>query len=364
MSIDRRTLLLSTIALAFPAAARAQDDGSIERPYWPTERWKRDEAEDQQVDAALLAEADALVESRMPDVTGFVVVRGGYIVHERYWGGRYGRNDPVKIRSVTKSVTGALIGIALAEGHLDSLDRTLGELIPHKIPAGADPLTASVTVRHLLTMTAGWAWDIATDYQRLIASENWLEYTLGQPVAFEPGTVFAYNSGGSHVLSVILTEVTGRETADFAQEKLFSPLGIKRPVWQRSPQDEAVGGFGLELTPRNMAKFGYLHLNNGLWGDQRIIPADYVAAATSYQSTGDATGYAAYGYHWWVTEPYGMAAYFALGFGSQYLYVVPERDLVVVFVKGFDEPPPVVSISRPLIETYVIPAALPRGPVG
>jgi CubicO group peptidase (beta-lactamase class C family) len=364
MQIDRRSLLLSTLALAVPVSAQAQESGSIERPYWPTARWKRDEPEDQQVDPGLLAQADAVVEADMPDVTGFVVVRGGYVIHERYWGERYGRNDPIKIRSITKSVTGALIGIALEEGHLESLDQTLGELIPDKIPDDADPLTETITVRNLLTMTSGWDWDIGSDYERLISSENWLEYTLSQPVAYQPGSYFAYNSGGSHVLSVILTEVTGQDTADYAQEKLFSPLGIKRPTWQRSPQDEAVGGFGLELTPRNMAKFGYLHLKNGVWDGEQIIPDEYVAAATSYQSSGDSTGYAAYGYQWWVTEPFGMAAYFALGFGSQYIYVVPERDLVVVFVKGFDDRPTFISISRPLIETYVVPAAAPREPVG
>ncbi|MCC6791995.1 MAG: serine hydrolase, partial [Thermomicrobiales bacterium] len=294
MPIDRRAFIAGTLASLLPVAARAQEPLVVDRPYWPTARWKRDEPEDQSVDPGLLAAADAFVEGNMPDVTGFVVVRGGYVIHERYWGERYGRNDPVKIRSVTKSVTGALIGIALGDGVLTSLDQTIGELIPDRIPEGADPLTPTVTVRNLLTMTGGWANDIGTEYQRLIASDDWVSYTLSQPVAYQPGTFYAYNSGGSHLLSVILSDITGQDTADFAQERLFSPLGIKRPTWQRSPQDEISGGFGLELTPRTLAKIGYLHLNNGVWDGDQIIPADYVAAATSYQATGDATGYAAY----------------------------------------------------------------------
>lgn len=362
MQIDRRALLASALALALPASARAQqgDDDATARPYWPTVRWKRDEPEDQGVDPGLLAEADAYIEANMPDVTGFVVVRGGYVIHELYRGERYGRNDPLKIRSVTKSVTGALIGIALRDGHLTSLDQTLGELIPDRIPRGSDPLNETVTVRHLLTMTGGWAGSIGDEYQRLIGSENWVEYTLSQPFAYLPGEFYAYNSGGSHLLSVILSTVTGQDTADYAQEQLFDPLGIRRPAWQRSPQGDAVGGFGLELSPRNMAKFGYLHLNGGVWDGAEIIPADYVAAATSYQAAGDATGYAAYGYQWWVVEGDPLRTYFALGYGSQYIYVAPERDLVVVFVKGFENPPPNVSISRPVIEGYVIPAAAAR----
>lgn len=366
MPLDRRTLLLTPALLALGAStARAQDDPAAERPYWPTARWKRDQPEDQGMDPALLAQADEVIRSTMPDVTGFVIVRGGYVVHELYPDeGTWDRNTPVKIRSITKSVTGMLIGIALADGLISSLNQPIGELISDAIPAGADPRTPGITVRHLLTMTSGWRWDIATDYQRLIASDNWLAYTLGQPVAYDPGTYFAYNSGGSHVLSVILSTVTGQDTADYAQAKLFTPLGIARPRWQRSPQGERVGGFGLELSPRNLAKLGYLALNRGMWDGRQLVPAEYLAAATTYQSAGDSTGYAAYGYQWWVTESTGMAGFFALGFGSQYVYVVPERDLVVVVVKGFDEAPPAITPARPLIETYVLPAAAGRSPLG
>jgi CubicO group peptidase (beta-lactamase class C family) len=137
-------------------------------------------------------------------------------------------------------------------------------------------------------------------------------------------------------------------------------MGISRPRWERSPQDEAIGGFGLDLTPRNMAKFGYLYLNNGRWDQDQLVPADYVAASTTYQSSGDSTGLASYGYQWWVTNAYGLNTYFALGFGSQYIYVAPDRDLVVVVVKGFDDPPELVTASRPLIENYVLAGALPQ----
>lgn len=361
MSISRRSLLLSGLALLVPATAAAQDSG---RPYWPTQRWKADQPVDQEMDAALLEEADRRIRVAMPDVTGLVVVRSGYIVHERYFGENYGRNDPVRVRSVTKSVTGALIGSALGEGLLPSLDTPIGDLIPDRIPAEADPVTPTITVRHLLTMTAGWQWDIGSEYERLIASEDWAAYTLSQPVVYEPGTFYAYNSGGSHILSLIVQSVSGMDTADYAQDRLFTPLGIARPVWQRSPQGETVGGFGLELTPRNMAKFGWLYVNRGQWDGEQIVPRDYVEASTTYQAAGDTTGYAAYGYQWWVAEAYGIPTYFALGYGSQYIYVVPDRDLVVVMVKGFEDPPPVVTLSRPLIEELILPAAQSREPVG
>jgi CubicO group peptidase (beta-lactamase class C family) len=309
------------------------------------------------MDPALLEQAGQIVASEMPDVTGLLVIRHGYVVFERYFGSAYGRNDPVKIRSITKSFVGTLIGIALADGKLESLDQTIGESIPDRIPSKADPGTPNITIRHLLTMTSGWQWDIGTDYQRLIASKNWSALTLSLPIAYEPGTFYAYNTGGSHLLSVILTTVTEQDTADYAQEKLFDPLGIARPTWQRSPQHETVGGFGLELTARELAKLGYLYLNGGQWDGRQVVPADYVKAATSYQSTGDSTGYAAYGYQWWVADVAGMPSFFGLGFGGQYLYVVPALDLIAVVVAGFETAPP-VTIHRPVIENVIVPAVV------
>src|SRR5215211_2379327 len=292
MPFSRRAFVTLPLAAALARSVSAQESAG-DRPYWPTDDWRRSRPERQGMDPGLLDEAARIIGTEMPDVTGLLVIRHGYVVQEQYFGDRYGRNDPVKIRSITKSFAGALIGIALSEGKLESLDQTIGELIPERIPSTADPGTPGISLRHLLTMTSGWEWDIGTDYQRLIASKNWAALTLSRPIVYEPGTFYAYNTGGSHLLSVILATVTGQDTADYAQEKLFDPLGIARPTWQRSPQDEAVGGFGLELTARDLAKLGYLYLNDGVWDGQRLVPSSWVQEATSYKATGDSTGYAA-----------------------------------------------------------------------
>jgi CubicO group peptidase (beta-lactamase class C family) len=354
--MNRRVMLALPLAALLSRSVVAQESDSEDRP-WPTDQWRRSRPERQGMDPGLLDEAGSIVATEMPDVTGLLVIRGGYVVYEQYFGDTYRRNNPVKIRSITKSVTGTLIGMAIAEGAIDGLDQTIGELIPDRIPSTADPGTPDITVGHLLTMTSGWQWDIGTDYERLIASGNWTAYSLNQPIVYEPGSFFAYNSGGSHLLSVILTNAAGRDTADYAQEKLFDPLGITRPTWQRSPQDETVGGFGLELTPRDLAKLGYLYLNDGVWDGQRLVPSSWVQEATSYKSTGDSTGYAAYGYQWWVAEVGGNPSFFGLGFGGQYLYVVPALDVIAVIVAGFEDPPP-VTIHRPVIENVIVPAVL------
>lgn len=342
------------LLLAFSPATTTQ----AERVPWPTDGWSVADPATHGVDASLLEVADARALAELPDLSALLVVRGGEIVFERYYGG-HAPETPINVRSVTKSVTGALIGIALADGDIESLDQTVGELIPDRIPLGADPRTRDITVEHLLTMTAGWDWDASTDYQRVIASDNWVDLTLSLPVVFEPGTVYTYNTGGSHLLSVILAEVTGQDAADYAAERLFTPLGIEPGQWDRSPQEETNGGFGLELTARDMAKLGLLLINEGEWEGQQIIPAEYVEASLSRQSAGDATGGASYGYQWWVTEIAGYDAAFALGYGGQYIYVVPDLDLVVIAAVARRVPATELRSPRPIIEELIVPAALP-----
>ncbi len=310
------------------------------------------------MDPDLLAEADRRVRAELPDLSALVVVRGGRLVFERYYGG-HAKDEPINVRSVTKSVVSSLVGIALRRRQLEGLEQTVGDLIPDRIPDGADPAVADITIRHLLTMTSGLTWDAGNDYQRLIASDDYVELTLSQPVVNEPGTVYVYNSGGSHLLAVMLEAATGEQVEDYADRHLFDPLGIAEGQWLESPQGEAIGGFGLYLTPRNMAKIGYMYLRAGAWDGARIVPRDYVAAATQVQSAGDFTGGTPYGYQWWITDATGYEAYFALGFGGNYIYVVPALDLVAVTAVGFEEEnrPSQFNRPRPLIEEIIIPSA-------
>jgi len=351
--MNRRNLLAGIAATALHAG-RFERAVAQEIP-WPTREWTVVDPADVGMSADQLAIADQQIVAGYPDITGVVVVRGGGIAFERYYGSGYGQDDPVKIRSITKSVTGTLIGLAIDDGLL-TLDSTLGELIPDLIPPDADPLTPTITVENLLTMTSGWDWDIHADYPTLIAADNYSKLTLSLPVVYQPGTFYAYNTGGSHLLSVIVEAVTSDTTIRYADTRLFGPIGINRPRWQRSPEGPVCGGFGLELTTRDLARFGLLALHSGEWDGTRLVSTDWFAAATTYQSSGDSTGYAAYGYQWWVIPESPYNAYFGLGFGSNYLYIAPALDLIVVVLKGFETPPSPVSIVRPLIEGHFMPA--------
>jgi CubicO group peptidase (beta-lactamase class C family) len=353
-TLSRRTLIAAAGALT---ASRVRTAYAQEIPF-PNPDWQVVDPATVGLSQEQLTAAGDYAAANMPDITGIVVVRQNGLAYERYFGESYGRDDPVNIRSITKSITGTLVGMAIGDG-LFALDTPIGDIIPHLIPAGADPLTPSITIEHLLTMSAGWGWDIGSDWQTLIASENWTELTLGLPVVYEPGTVYAYNTGGSHLLGVIAQHAAGEPLEDFADRRLWTPLGIDRPEWMRSPQGDISGGSGLELTPLDLTRFGLLSLRDGQWNGEALVQPGWFPEATRFHLQGDSTGYAGYGYQWWIVDyENGFHAYFGLGFGSNYLYVVPSLDLVVVVLKGFTTPPSPVSIVRPFIEGWIVPAVV------
>jgi len=355
--LTRRTLLAAVpLAPLAPRSTAGTTRSLAAQPApapapWPTAGWRTAAPEQRGLDPAALADVDARALGEVPNLSALLAVRGGDLVFERLYNG-YRPEVPINTRSVTKSVTGALVGIAIADGAIAGVESTIGEVIPDRIPAGADPAVAEITVYRLLTMTSGLAWPTSGEWFALTGSEDWVEYTLSQPVVDPTGSTYVYNTGGSHLLGVIVAEATGLPLDRYAQERLFDPLGITPGAWMRSPQGEPSAGSGLELTARDMAKFGYLHLREGRWDGEQIVPAAWVVAATTYQSAGDATGgWAAYGYQWWITQTNaGFPAYFALGYGGQHIFVVPALDLVVVAALERRVPPEELATPRNLIE--------------
>jgi CubicO group peptidase (beta-lactamase class C family) len=329
---SRRALLagfsgaaLATVAGVPVAAWQASPD------YWPTDGWRVADATEHGVDPVGLEAVHARVPTETPDLAVLLAARHGYIVFERYYGGQ-DPETPINTRSVTKSVTSTLAGAALRNSLLTSVGQTAGELIADRVPEEADPRVYDVTLWQWLTMTSGLQWDAYGDWQRLLAAPDWVAMTLGLPVVGIPGQTYVYNTGGSHVLGVTVAAAAGKPLEEYAEDVLFGPLGIEAGDWMRSPQNEVSAGSGLHLIPRDMLKLGYLYLRNGLWDGAQIIDPGYAAAATTWQSAGDATGaWNGYGYQWWITTTnQGFPAYFALGYGGQHIFVVPYLDLVVV----------------------------------
>jgi CubicO group peptidase (beta-lactamase class C family) len=366
-----------TTATTRASAAPAQRD------YWPTAGWRTAAPDQQGMDPAVLDDLDTMVPDLYPQVRSVLVVRHGYMVYERYWQG-VDADDGHNGYSVTKSFVSALVGIALRDRHLQSLDQTVEDLLADHLPADADLRLRRVTLKQLLTMTSGLAGDdssLAGDDRisdRMAQSPDWVRHILSRRLETTPGAEFAYSSASSHLLSAIVADATGQSTLAFARKELFGPLGIaadnaleqtvnhwppsqaelgayeRAPVaWPRDPQGYHYGGAFLKLPARDLAKLGYLYLNGGRWDGTQVVPADYVAASTQPQSD-PTVGPGDYGYQWWVTDEAGHASFRAMGFGGQLIQVIPDLDLVVVITSDADQER---HDAENLIGAAIVPAA-------
>jgi CubicO group peptidase (beta-lactamase class C family) len=259
------------IAAASISAALAQ--GGAEK-IWPTAQWQTSTPEEQGMDSAALANLIDFGTTRSLD--SLLLVRHGRIVLDAYYA-PYAADIPHQINSVTKAVVGTLAAIAHSDGLLDSFDHPVLDFFPDRIFATADDGKNAITIQHLLDMTSGIDWKEPVNGRpnsmfEMTGQPNWVKFVLDRPMAHAPGEVFNYNSGSTHLLSAILTRLTGRSAADYAQAKLFGPLGISVSNWRQDPQGLSSGGFGLALLPRDMAKIGYLYLRGGRWEDKTLLP--------------------------------------------------------------------------------------------
>ncbi|MBB6669220.1 serine hydrolase domain-containing protein [Cohnella nanjingensis] len=242
-----------------------------------------------------------------------------------------------RINSITKSVLSLLIGIALDRGDLDALQTPVGAYLE-----GVPEDKRQLTLAHLITMTDGLDWPEWGDWNGqptpMYDSPDWVAFVLGRPVKAPPGTAMAYNSGSSQLLSAVLQQATGMTTEAYAARHLFGPLGIEDWLWHADAQGVVIGGFGLSLRGRDLFKLGLLMLNEGRWEGRQIVPAAWARQATRPQHhTYDHVG--SYGYHWWIytggtPSPVSPATFFAMGYGGQYVFVMPERKLVVSFTSN------------------------------
>jgi CubicO group peptidase (beta-lactamase class C family) len=352
------------VALAFLTAPTMAQDEIIP---WPTEGWQTSTPEAQGMDSVVLsAMLDEIAKGGI-NIHSVLVIRNGYLVLEAY-GYPYTAEMPHQLNSATKSFASALVGIALDQGAIESIDEPMQDFFGERDIDNLDVNKQAITLENLLTMTAGLDWSTATlerpNFGEMINSPDWVQYVLDRPMKNDPGTQFVYNSGGSHLLAVLVEEKTGESLLDFAQTNLFSLLGIQPGNWQQDPQGHYFGGRGLDLTPRDMAKFGYLFLNNGEWDGQQIIPADYVATATQKQIPARqiADGY---GYQWWIDF---RGYYMAAGYGGQYIIVDPAKNLVAVFTAGLNIEQTITQRNNlfddQVLEAIKSDSALPDNPSG
>jgi CubicO group peptidase (beta-lactamase class C family) len=289
--------------------------------------------------AAALSRADSTVGLR-----SLLVVRNGRLVGEHY-------RAPASLdsledgRSVTKSVTSLLVGIAVSEGLIQGTDERLDAFV-HPPVASVDGPKAAISVENLLTMTSGFAWDESTaaGYNAWILAPDQIDFLLARPLSDAPGQRFNYDSAAVHLLSVGLAEATAAPTRTYAEQRLFAPLGITAYDWERDARGYDNGGSGLSLRARDLARIGQLVLQDGASADRQVIPADWVRrATTAHVATSARLGSAyplSYGYLWWLANVRGHAVAFAWGYRGQYIFLVPDQQLVVVATAALDAPVP------------------------
>jgi CubicO group peptidase (beta-lactamase class C family) len=330
------------VPLGLPTQSPASGD------YWPTDGWRTATPAEQGMDAEKLAQMLDAVGVQELRLFSLLVIRHGYIVSETYFE-LYNRQTARELYSCTKSFVGTLVGIAVDRGYIESVGQPVTRFFPGRAFGNGSPEKVAMTLENLLTMTSGldWAEEDAT-YAEMYRSDDWVRYVLDKPMSDRPGTRFNYCSGCSHVLSAIVQAKTGMNTRDFAQQVLFDPLGIKDPAWSTDASGIPIGGWGLQLAPRDMAKLGFLYLHNGSWDGRQVVSEAWVKAATQkHMETDDRLGY---GYQWWTYPRWG--AYTALGRYGQTIFVIPSLDLVVVTTGQIENHEPIYQ----LIEQYVAPA--------
>jgi CubicO group peptidase (beta-lactamase class C family) len=332
--------------------------------YWPTDGWRSTAPEEQGMDSEKLAQMVDHIQEEKLNLHSLLVVRNGYLVSEIYVY-PYSAGQVHFIASVTKSVIGALVGIAIQKGDIKDIQQPLFSLLPEQGVANLDDQKKAIKLEDLLTQTSGLDCheNPAPGEAFMEASQNWVQFMLDQPVVARPGTNFNYCSGAVHLLSAVIQKATGMSAREFANQNLFAPLGIgsiSEARWPSDPQGVTTGGYGLALTPGEMAKLGYLFLNQGQWDGETIVPAEWVAASTSsHANQGDKKEY---GYLWWI-DPQGKW-YAALGRAGQHIFVYPAENLVVVFTSDlpFTNDADLIPLQD-LLDQYILPAVKSSRPL-
>lgn len=354
----------------------------MKRDYCSSNEWQIVDPEEVGMNSSKLKALESMIKSQYKNINGIVIARKGYMVFEKYYYG-YIPLDAHHVASVTKSVISALIGIAIDDGYIKSIEQKVLDFFP-EYPTDSDDLQKrTITIKHLLTMTAPFpfSWKEGNKMgreplDRLRRQRNWVMYILNLMGKNGQQGRFQYYTAGTHLLSAIIARTTGISAREFANERLFKPLGMREipdyevksfgldevfgkniTGWIKDPNGNNTGGWGLTLTPRDMARFGFLYLNSGIWEDKQIVSKDWIQESTDKSVILDSkvNGYNGYGYLWWSREENGIVAYSALGDGGNVICCIPDKDLVVAIASKIVNNP---KDSWQLLEECILPSII------
>ncbi len=292
-----------------------------------------------------------VLQGNYPVVDGIVVIKDHYLVYEHYFNG-FNNKTTHELQSAVKSIDSAIVGIAYDQGYITDVDQTIYPLLPdfHDIDWSGEK--DKITIKNLLNMRSGFPCQDGEigdcNSFKLNQAHSWTRYTLNQQVENPPGSEFSYFTGLNIISHTAIEYLTGISIADFSQQYLFDPLGITTFMWSYSQAGEALSG---HMLPRDMAKFGQLYLNNGEWYGQQILSKQWVEKTLDERVLVSERDRIGYGYWWWQTlNNNGEIRYYsAQGAKGQYIFIVPNNELVVVFTGNGD-----TGNARHLFETYIL----------
>jgi len=291
---------------------------------------------------------------------------GQYNYFNPWWHPFYRRGDLHSLQSVTKTITSAIIGVAVTRGDFPSLDTPVLSFFDASQVANVDDRKKRMTVRHLLTMTAGFDWNEGLSYAdprntatQLERSDDWVKFTIDRPMAEEPGTRWNYNSGASELLAYVFRKATKMDVEEYGARYLFAPLGIERWYWKRIPVGLADTEGGLYLEARDLAKIWYLFMKNGMWDGRRIVSPEWVKSSVAPAiAVSPAPNGPKYGLKWWLApDPRDSTRFIwaGSGFGGQIPLAFPNDDMVVV-VNAWNIPPMRTGLGRNVVIARMISA--------
>ncbi len=329
------------------------------------------------LDPAILRKMDtAIINGTYPNIHSLLIARHGKLVYEGYWPGKdeswgldlgviaHGKDSLHDIRSISKSIVSACVGIAVQQGKIKSVDQKILDFFPghEKLDTGIKSL---LTIKHLLTMSSGLVWNEEVPYDnpenseiKMIRSADPVEYVLTQPMEAPPGKVWKYNGGTTQLLAAIIEKTTGKKIDSFANENLFAPLGITRFEWAKYPgTDLPAAASGLRLRSRDLLNFAFLYNNKGKWNDNQLIPAKWIEESFQPQVKRDG---GAYGYQFWLWEEKVGDRTFPLvaciGNGDQRIFFDKANDLLVVIAAGNYNKWDIKNNASALLRDYIYPA--------
>lgn len=274
----------------------------------------------------------------MPRLHSILVSHRSEMIFEQYFAGR-AANQPANLKSASKSIISALVGLALQNGQIKDVNQPIVDFFPEYLGTELETVVSTITVRNLLTMQSGLASTSGRNYGQWVASRNWVDAALKSPMVADPGTAMIYSTGTTHLLSAIIARASGMNTKDFAQRYLADPMGFRMAYWSRDPQGIYFGGNDMEITPRQMLDIGEMYLNGGIHDGKRILNEQWVQDSHQAHAESPRGEGRHYGYGWWLRDMADLQVPLAWGYGGQFIFVVKEYDLVIVITSDSNPGP-------------------------